>query len=79
MFDNKERKIDEKYIVENNKIIVDQSNLVEIEKNKQVEINLIEIDKNTRKQILDAQILNINKTKICKYIASKDCKKFCKF
>ena len=79
LFDNRERKIDKKYTIENNKIIVNQSDFVEIEKNKQIEIDFIEIDKNTRKQILDIQILNINKTKTCEYIASENREKFCKF
>ena len=53
VFDNKDRKVDKDYIVENNNIIIDQLNFDKIEKNKQSKTNLLKINKNTRKRVLD--------------------------
>ncbi len=79
MFNNKNKTIDKKYIVENNNTIVNQLNFVKIEKNKQIKINLIEINKDVKKKVFNAQILNINKAKIYKYIVLENRNKFYKF
>jgi len=79
LFNNKNKTIDKKYIVENNNTIVNQLNFVKIEKNKQIKINLIEINKDVKKKVFNAQILNINKAKIYKYIVLENRNKFYKF